>query len=227
MNRDDQGEKQMCCRFYVEPEDEYFRQMAERIAASPLMSRFRGKLPVNAQGAYGGEVAPTSVVPVLAPNRSGEQTVFPMQWGYTLPASGERKLPLIINARSETAAEKPLFRDSWRSRRCVVPVTAYFEWEHRTGFDGKPKTGDKYRITPAAGERTFLAGLYRMEDGIPSFVILTRAPADNLFWMHDRMPLLLPESAVTEWISPENRPENCLAFALTDTVWEKAQAGGG
>ena len=227
MNRDDQGEKQMCCRFYVEPEDEYFRQMAERIAASPLMSRFRGKLPVNAQGAYGGEVAPTSVVPVLAPNRSGEQTVFPMQWGYTLPASGERKPRLIINARSETAAEKPLFRDSWRSRRCVVPVTAYFEWEHRMGFDGKPKTGDKYRITPAAGERTFLAGLYRMEDGIPSFVILTRAPADNLFWMHDRMPLLLPESAVTEWISPENRPENCLAFALTDTVWEKAQAGGG
>ena len=66
-----------------------------------------------------------------------------------------------------------------------------------------------------------------MEDGIPSFVILTRAPADNLFWMHDRMPLLLPESAVTEWISPENRPENCLAFALTDTVWEKAQARGG
>ena len=130
----------MCCRFYVEPEDEYFRQMAERIAASPLMSRFRGKLPVNAQGAYGGEVAPTSVVPVLAPNRSGEQTVFPMQWGYTLPASGERKPRLIINARSETAAEKPLFRDSWRSRRCVVPVTAYFEWEHRTGFDGKPKT---------------------------------------------------------------------------------------
>ncbi len=217
----------MCCRFYVEPEDEYFRQMAERIASSPLMGRFRGKLPVNAKGVYGGEVAPTSVVPVLAPNRSGEQTVFPMQWGYTLPASGERKPPLIINARSETAAEKPLFRDSWRSRRCVVPVTAYFEWEHRMGFDGKPKTGDKYRITPAAEGRTFLAGLYRMEDGIPSFVILTRAPADNLFWMHDRMPLLLPESAVKEWISPENRPENCLAFALTDTVWEKAMAGGG
>ena len=217
----------MCGRFYVDPEDDYFRKLAEQVNRSPLTGRFHGKIPLNAQGGYGGEVTPASVVPVLAPNRAGEQAVFPMQWGYTLPASGERKPRLIINARSETAAEKPLFRDSWRSRRCLVPVTAYFEWEHRTGFDGKPKTGDKYRITPAAWERTFLAGLYRMEDGIPSFVILTRAPADNLFWMHDRMPLLLPESAVTEWISPENRPENCLAFAITDTIWEKAQAGGG
>ena len=216
----------MCCRFFVEP-DAYFRELAERIDSSSLIRRFRGKLPVNGEGMYGGEVAPTSVVPVLAPNRAGEEAVFPMQWGYTLPASGGKKPPLIINARTETAAEKPLFRDSWQKRRCVVPVSAYFEWEHRMGFDGKPKTGDKYRIAPIAGERTFLAGLYRMEEGIPSFVILTRAPAENLFWMHDRMPLVLPESKVKEWISPEEKPEKCLPFALTEMAWEKAQARGG
>ena len=216
----------MCCRFFVEP-DEYFRELTEQIDDSPLLPRFRGKLPVDVGGVYGGEVPPTSVVPVLAPNRAGKQTVFPMQWGYTLPASGGKKPPLIINARTETAAEKPLFRDSWRQRRCAIPATAYFEWEHKIGFDGKPKTGDKYRIAPAGGERAFFAGLYRMEEGIPTFVILTRAPADNLFWIHDRMPLMLPESKVEKWISPETKAENCLSFAVTDTVWEKMPACAG
>ena len=170
----------MCGRFYVDPEDEYFRELAGRISSSPLTDRFCGKVPANADGEYGGEVVPTSVVPVLAPNRAGEQTVFPMQWGYTLPASGDRKPPLIINARSETAAEKPLFRDSWRQRRCAIPATAYFEWEHRMGFDGKPKVGAKYRITPAAGERTFLAGLYRMEQGAENSQLLSAESALNI-----------------------------------------------
>ena len=105
----------MCGRFYVDPEDEYFRELAGRISSSPLMGRFRGKLPAGADGEYGGEVVPTSVVPVLAPNRAGEQTVFPMQWGYTLPASGDRKPPLIINARSETAARSCGSRTVWRT----------------------------------------------------------------------------------------------------------------
>lgn len=214
----------MCGRFYVAPEDDYFQELAERINHSPLTDRFYGKVPANEDGLYGGEVAPTSVVPVLAPNRAGEQTVFPMQWGYRLPPSGNRKQSLIINARSETAAEKPLFRDSWKQRRCVIPATAYFEWEHRMGFDGKPKIGQKYRIAPASGGRTYLAGLYRIEDGLPSFVILTRMPAENLFWMHDRMPLILPETEVPGWISQDGKPERYLPLALTETVWEKAQA---
>ena len=210
----------MCGRFYIDPEDEYFRELAERIGASPLTGRFSGKMPGSGTGKYGGEVAPTAVAPVLALNRAGKQAVFPMQWGYKLPAGGGKKPPLIINARSETAAEKPLFRDSWFSRRCVIPATAYFEWEHRMGFDGKPKAGARYRIAPAGGKRIFFAGLYRMEEGLPFFVILTRASAENLFWMHDRMPLMLPETETAGWISQGSRPENFLPRAVTETAWE-------
>ena len=213
----------MCGRFYVAPEDDYFQELVERISNSPLTGRFCGKIPSNANGFYGGEIAPTSVVPVLAPNQAGAQAVFPMQWGYILPSSGGRRTQLIINARSETAAEKPIFRDSWKQRRCVIPATAYFEWEHLMGFDGKPKIGQKYRIAPADSKRIFLAGLYRVENGLPSFVILTRMPAENLFWMHDRMPLILPEEEVQGWTSPGGRPEKYLSLALTETVWEKAQ----
>ena len=95
------------------------------------------------------------------------------------------------------------------------------------GFDGKPKVGQKYRISPAAGGNAFLAGLYRLEDGLPSFVILTRMPAENLFWMHDRMPLILPEEEVPGWIMPDGKPEKYLDLAMTETVWEKVQTGAG
>ena len=115
----------MCGRFYVDPEDRYFRELAEAINRSPLLGRFSGKVP-EASGSYGGEVLPASVVPVLAPNRKGERAVFPMQWGYTLPPRPDSKKPaLVINARSETAGSKPLFRESWGTRRCVIPATAY------------------------------------------------------------------------------------------------------
>lgn len=213
----------MCGRFYVEPEDPYFRELADRIAASPLTGRFPGRIPAGADGRYGGEVMPSSVVPVLAPNKSGERSVFPMQWGYRLPASGGKAPPLMINARSETAAQKPLFRDSWARRRCVIPATAYYEWEHRMDFSGRMRTGKKYRIAPVQSERTYLAGLYRLEEGLPVFVVLTRAPAADLFWMHDRMPVILPEGSLDRWLSLSGNPEESLRGALTETTWQEAE----
>ena len=209
----------MCGRFYVDPEDRYFRELAEAINRSPLLGRFSGKVP-EASGSYGGEVLPASVVPVLAPNRKGERAVFPMQWGYTLPPRPDSKKPaLVINARSEPAGSKPLFRESWGTRRCVIPATAYFEWEHTTNPDGKVAVGQKYRIHPLAGSHTFLAGPYRLEQSLPVFVILTREPAEDLRRIHDRMPLMLPEESLASWLSPEGDPEKLLSTALTSTAF--------
>ncbi|MFR3409695.1 MAG: SOS response-associated peptidase family protein [Christensenellales bacterium] len=73
-----------------------------------------------------GEIFPTDTVPVLANNRNRRVVPFPMQWGYTLPDGR-----LLINARSETAGEKPLFQDAMRQHRCLIPATDYFEWEKR------------------------------------------------------------------------------------------------
>lgn len=212
----------MCGRFYVEPEDPYFRELEKRVESSPLAGRFPGKTPAAADGSFGGEVFPENVVPVLAPNRAGEQSVFPMQWGFVLPASGGGKRPpRMINARSETAGLKPLFRESWAQRRCVIPATAYFEWEHRPDSAGRPRAGRKYRIRPKDGSRAYLAGLYRMEAGLPSFVVLTRAPAEDLSWMHDRMPVLLPEAAIGAWLSRTENPEEILRAAVTETEWKE------
>ena len=213
----------MCGRFYVEPEDSYFIELAEKMNGSQLLSLLDGKVPRDSRERYGGEVMPGSVVPVLAPNRAGKTTVFPMRWGFSLQRTGSRRPGLMINARSETAGVKPLFSESWHQRRCIVPASFYFEWEHLTGPDGRKHTGQKYGIRPTGEGRTWLAGLYRLEAGVPSFVILTRQPAADICWIHDRMPLMLPESLTEGWISPDSEPEKYLSDALTETCWEKAE----
>lgn len=153
-------------------------------------------------------------MPVIAPNRSGRRTVYPMRWGY--PGKS-----LLINARSETAAEKKTFRDDWKMHRCVVPASWYFEWEHRVDSEGRKHTGDKYMIQPKDSAMTWLCGLYRIESGLPVFVVLTRETSEKIQFIHDRMPLVLPEKLVDEWIRPEARPEELLSYAVTDMAFER------
>lgn len=199
----------MCCRYWTDESPE-LRPIVEEMNRSPLMRKWQDKAKVKSYG----EIFPTDVVPVIAPNRSGLRTVYPMKWGY----SGKS---LLMNARSETAAEKPTFRDDWARHRCIVPASWYFEWEHYPGSDGKKHTGDKYMIHPKDSAVTWLCGLYRIENGLPVFVILTREPGEALRFLHDRMPLIMPEELVTEWIRPDRKPEELLPGALTDMDFEK------
>ena len=199
----------MCCRYWTDESPE-LRPIVEEMNRSPLMRKWQDKAKVKSYG----EIFPTDVVPVIAPNRSGLRTVYPMKWGY----SGKS---LLMNARSETAAEKPTFRDDWARHRCIVPASWYFEWEHYPGSDGKKHTGDKYMIHPKDCAVTWLCGLYRIENGLPVFVILTREPGETLRFLHDRMPLIMPEELVTEWIRPDRKAEELLPRALTDLDFEK------
>lgn len=161
-----------------------------------------------------GEIRPTNVVPVIASNRSGAKAVFPMRWGFTGRA-------LLMNARTETAPVKAAFKDAWLSHRCIVPASWYYEWEHLIGNDGRRRTGDKYLIQPKGSAMTWLCGLYRIEEGLPVFVVLTREPGEEIRFIHDRMPLIMPGDCVDEWIRPGANPEQLVDFALTDMVYEK------
>ncbi len=203
----------MCTRFYVEPDTEEIREIAEKIRQSQLAVRFvmDGDAIVTS-----GEIRPTNVVPVLASRKDGLKGVFPMRWGFKIP---ERTL--IVNARTETASQKPTFKESWKKRRCIIPASWYYEWEHLDGNYGQKKTGDKYMIQPKGSPMTWLCGLYRMEDGFPVFTVLTREPTEELRRIHDRMPLILPKDRIDDWIKPDTRPEDLLPFALTDMLTEK------
>ena len=99
--------------------------------------------------------------------------------------------------------------------------TYYFEWEHFKSPDGKTKTGDRYAIQPVEADMTWLCGLYRMENDLPVFVVLTREPSAELASIHDRMPLILPEDKLDEWITHTTQPESLLSHALTEMIIEK------
>lgn len=205
----------MCTRFHLAPETDGLRSISDAVRASRLAAAFAktGKTVLVA-----GEIRPTDVVPVIAPGRNGIRAAFPMQWGFRLRGGS-----LVVNARLETAAEKPSFRDSWAGRRCAIPACWYYEWEHRVGPDGKTTTGGKYRIRPAATPVTWLCGLYRMEGALPVFAVLTRDAPSGLAWLHERIPLILPPDRIDAWIQPSTRPENLLPHALAEMLVEKAE----
>ena len=132
------------------------------------------------------------------------------------PSIGNR----MINARMETAAEKPAFRRAFAKRRCLLPADGYFEWypteqgaaRTRTGKAARPAKQPFY-IHPADGSVMAMAGLYeiwrdptRDEDDPERFkwtctVLTTEAP-DELGRIHDRMPLLVPRERRTAWLDP-------------------------
>ena len=76
-------------------------------------------------------------------------------------------------------------------------------------------------IQPRGSHTVWLCGLYTFENGLPVFAVITREPAGEISRIHDRMPLILPEELIDEWIRPETRPELLLPYALTDMVPEK------
>ena len=131
-----------------------------------------------------------------------------MQWGYTLPDGR-----LLINARSETAGEKPLFQDAMRQHRCLIPATNYFEWEKR----GREKI--KYAIRQADAGLLYMAGLYRVENGRTVFTILTRKPAEQIRFIHDRMPVILTSSAKQDWLNLDCDAAQTLAQACENVTF--------
>ena len=172
----------MCGRYYV-ADDDSTEELAAIIAEAQKRSNEQMKL---------GEIRPTDIAPVIANNRAGKPTSFAMRWGFTYHDA------LIINARSETAAEKPLFRESIERRRCLIPASYYFEWEKR----GKERV--KYAL--GAGKMIYMAGLYRIEENGPVFTVLTREPMEQIAFIHDRMPVILSEEQRSLWLSTGYRP---------------------
>ena len=207
----------MCTRFYIEKENAELQDIMEAGKRSVLTMKFLRKMakPILTSG----EIRPTDIVPVIAPNQKGGRSVFPMKLGFTLPKSSTP----VVNARIETTLEKPMFKEHWHKHRCIVPASWYYEWEHFTTSSGKTKSGKKYLIQPSSSSVTYLCGLYRFEDNLPVFTVLTREPSEELKEIHDRMPLILPDDAINEWINVNTDPNALLPLSLTDMVFEPAE----
>ena len=105
-----------------------------------------------------------------------------------------------INARGESVATRPAFRAAFRSRRCLVPATGFYEWKTLPG--GK----QPYLIRLKSGGLFALAGLWESWNGpegeLRSFSLITTAPNELMARIHDRMPVILPRAHYARWLSP-------------------------
>ena len=110
-------------------------------------------------------------------NREGGRLADLFRWGFP---NFYRK-GVIINARAETAEDKPTFRPCLEAGRCVIPSAGFYEWD-----------ADKRKIRfYQPGHALYMAGLYRVYEGKPCYVILTTAANPSVADVHDRMPLVL------------------------------------
>jgi len=146
-------------------------------------------------------MAPSRRAPV-AVQRQDRPQVEAMTWGVQPPWKGAP----LINARSETAATKSVFRELFRRRRCLVPADAFYEWQAST----KPR--QPWRFALAQEEPMVIAGLWhhwRSESGeeAEGFLLLTTQANPTVAPCHDRMPVLLPPDAWRTWLNPDSPGE--------------------
>ena len=190
----------MCGRYWIETD--YTSVQLKEIIATLNRRQAESETPKSIKT---GEVFPRDIVPVVANSRSLKKTPFLMQWGFS--GFGREKRP-IINARSETAMERPMFREPLLERRCLIPASHYFEWQTQ----GRTKIKHAIRtIEPMI----FMAGIYRFEKDkpLPVFSILTRSAAPEIEHIHDRMPVILPSSLCDEWLKPDADVQKLIASA--------------
>jgi putative SOS response-associated peptidase YedK len=187
-----------------------------RAEETAMCGRFGQKAtPAELAAAFGAEwlcpepalprfnIAPTQTAPVLL--RHGTLALDVFRWGL-IP--GWARDPSIggkmINARAETAAEKPSYRTALARRRCVVPASGFYEWKKTAGS----KLKVPHWIFAADGDGLALAGLWESwrpdRDTAPvhTFTILTTSASQDMEGLHDRMPVILDRAGRDGWLDP-------------------------
>ncbi|MEM0907160.1 MAG: SOS response-associated peptidase [Pseudomonadota bacterium] len=147
-------------------------------------------------------IAPTQPIHVVRAATGSGRALTLMRWGL-IPSfvKDPKDFPLLINARSETAAEKPAFRNAVRRRRALIPATGFYEWR-REGKVKQPFFFAPQRPIAFAGIWETWCGPNGEE--METAAILTAAAEGVPAEYHDRMPLTVPESAFSDWLDPHN-----------------------
>lgn len=146
-------------------------------------------------------ITPTQPIAVIW-EQSGRRTIQLVRWGF-VPGwvKDPRESSLLINARAETMAEKPSFRDAVRHGRCIIPASGYYEW-----MKGKDGVRRPYYITMADDSPMVFAGLYSNWSGpqgeeVDTACIVTVEPNLEISSIYDRMPAMLQGEAVDLWLN--------------------------
>ncbi|MHC1777295.1 MAG: SOS response-associated peptidase [Lentimicrobium sp.] len=181
----------MCGRFSLTTEEQRLNDFFRLAGGSePYVPRYNG--------------APTQSLAVITASEPHRLQYF--RWGLVLNWSKEvsRSTP-VINARAESLDEKPMFRQAFKKRRCLVPADGFYEWVH---------TGKKqpFRFQMKDDSPFAMAGIWEQWSQKPgetlfSFAIVTTSPNTLMEPIHNRMPVILPTDSYDAWLNSSDENE--------------------
>jgi len=150
-------------------------------------------------------IAPGQQVLAVRSRGDGTRWAQPLRWGLVPPWSSPELGPPLVNARAETAALRPAFREAFRARRCIVPANGFYEWADLGAYR------QPYWIAPPDGALFGIAGIWeRWTDSsgarLESCALLTTAANARIADLHDRMPAILAPDQYTLWLDPAQEP---------------------
>lgn len=190
----------MCGRYSLTSPEEAMRQLFAH--ESP---------PLNIRARY--NIAPTQSAPVVRQTEERGREMAPLRWGLVPYWADALSIGAkMINARSETVAEKPAFRAAFKSRRCLVPATGWYEWKKTGESAGKPAKQppkqpyaigyDDQRPFAFAGlwETWNADGKHGPEGPVETYTIITRDADPELANVHHRMPVILAPEFWGHWL---------------------------
>ena len=173
-------------------------------------------------------VAPTQDIYAVVAEPDGSRHVQTFHWGLIPVWAKERKIgQRMINARAESLGDKPAFKGVFRKHRCLIPMDGFYEWQAGSAQGpltkaGKPRKQPMY-VSRLDGEPLAVAGLWSAwrdpADGgkglwLHSAAVVTTQANSTMQPVHDRMPVILPHSAWSDWLDPNNHDASALTELL-------------
>lgn len=174
----------MCGRYYVD--DETAREIEK------MVRNLDKKMMIPQQK----DICPSQIAAVI---REQEQHLAAAEMAWGFPNFNGKGL--LINARAESALEKRTFKESILHRRCIIPAKGFYEWN---------KEKEKYSYERQDSPVIFMAGCFALFEGQDRFVILTTAANPSVAPVHDRMPLILDNNELKDWVLDDRATEYIL-----------------
>jgi putative SOS response-associated peptidase YedK len=141
-------------------------------------------------------IPPTTEVPIVR-LIDGQREISLARWGLIPSWTKDiKKAPMLNNARAETVQEKPSFRSAYKSRRCIIPASGFYEWLN----DSKPR--QPFYFHRPDDKLLSFAGLWESWNDIESCVIITTDANEIMAPIHERMPVILGDNDYGLWLDP-------------------------
>ena len=182
---------------------------ALNISGDDLALEYNANNPNSSYLASNWNISPTTTIPFINESKNGSVTraVNLASWGL-IPswAKDSSRQASAINARVESISEKPTFRQAFKSRRCLVPVSGYYEWATELG-QYRPK--QPFFISNKESKTLAIAGIYEewinpeSNQPLTTAAIITRSAVGVVAPIHNRMPVILPRQLWDTWLNPD------------------------